>query len=98
MEDSILRKLPPHFERGGDQLPRLRELEILEQNIEGFIERFKRASKNRTTARVLAATILSLLSITFHNWFESGQPDIVVTVEQVLRSLRDVACETRKLK
>jgi AcrR family transcriptional regulator len=74
------------------QLARLTELQI--ELGELLSQRFKKTAKDRITARILASTILSTPSITFHSWFETGQPDISVTVDQVLASLSEVAGES----
>jgi AcrR family transcriptional regulator len=73
-----------------------RVAEVQDQVGEAFIERFKRGSKDRTTARLLAALSHSLLSVTFQNWFEGGQGDIAVTLEHVLAKLCDVACSASR--
>jgi AcrR family transcriptional regulator len=72
------------------QMARLAEVQG--RVVEALSNRFKKTSKERITAGVLAASILSLLGIAFHSWYESGQADIKVVVEQVLASLCEVAC------
>lgn len=68
-----------------------RVAEVQDQVARAFAQRFKKGSKNQTTARVLAALTVSLLSVTYQTWFESGQSDIAVAVEQVLGTVRDLA-------
>ena len=67
-----------------------RAAEVQDQVAEAFAQRYKKGSRDRLTARVLAGLTLSLLSVTYQTWFESGQADIAVTVEQVLGTLCDV--------
>jgi AcrR family transcriptional regulator len=69
-----------------------RVAEVQDRVAEAFTERFKRGSKDRTTARVLAALTHSLLSVTFQNWFEGGQGDVAVVLGHVMAKLCDVAC------
>ncbi len=71
-----------------------RVAEVQDQVAEAFVQRYKKGSKDQTTARVLAALILSMLSVAYQTWFESGHVDIAVTLEQVLATLCDVACGT----
>lgn len=71
--------------------------EVQDQVAEAFSERFKKGSKDRTTARILAALTHSLLGVTFQNWFESGRGDIAVTLEQVLANLSEMACSATAL-
>src|SRR5581483_800672 len=52
------------------QISRLAEVQ--DQVAEALSYRFPRTERERTTARVLAASIPSLLGVTFHTWFESG--------------------------
>jgi len=66
--------------------------EVQDQVADAFTQRFKRGSKDRTTARVLAGLTHSLLGVTFQNWFEGGQGDIATTLEHVLAILCDIAC------
>lgn len=66
--------------------------EVQEQVAEAFARRYKKSSKDPTTARVLAALTLSILGVTYQTWFESGETDISVTVGQVLATLCDVTC------
>jgi AcrR family transcriptional regulator len=73
-----------------------RVAEVQDQVAKAFAERHKKGSKDQTTARVLAALTLSVLSVTYQTWFESGQIDIAVTVEQVLGTLCDLACAATK--
>lgn len=47
------------------------------------------------TSRVLAALTHSLLSVSFQNWFEGDQKDIATDVEEVLETLREVACDRK---
>ncbi|MGC2661198.1 MAG: TetR family transcriptional regulator [Bryobacteraceae bacterium] len=72
------------------QIARLAEVQ--DQVAAAFTERFKKGSKDQTTARVLAALTHSLLSVTFQNWSDSGQGDIAISLKHVLTRLCDVAC------
>ena len=74
-----------------------RVAEMQDQVAEAYAERFKRGSKDRTTARVLAALTHSLLSVTFQNWFESGQGNIAIMLEHVLARLCDIACTAESM-
>jgi AcrR family transcriptional regulator len=69
-----------------------RVAEVQDRVAKAFAQRYKKGSKDQTKARVLAALTLSLLSVTYQTWFESGHVDIAVTVGQVLATLCDVAC------
>jgi hypothetical protein len=69
-----------------------RVAEVQDRVAEAFAQRYRKTSKDQTTARMLAALTLSLLGVIYQTWFESGQADIAVTVEQVLARLCDVAC------
>jgi hypothetical protein len=62
------------------------------QVVEALWHRFRRKANGRTTARVLAACVLSLLGITCHDWSESGEPDIAPIADQVLATHCEVAC------
>jgi len=68
-----------------------RVAEVQDQVAEAFSERFRKGSKDRTAARVLAALTHALLSVTFQDWYEGGRGDIAVTLKHVLAELRDVA-------
>ncbi len=78
------------------QLARLAEVQG--EVIAALSKRFRRNARERTMARVLAASVLFLLGITFHTWFESGQGDITAVVDQVLASLCEVACTTKSTR
>jgi AcrR family transcriptional regulator len=66
--------------------------QVQDQVAEAFARRYQQRGKDQTTARILAALTLSLISVAFQSWFEGDQADITVTVEQVLATLCDVAC------
>jgi AcrR family transcriptional regulator len=72
------------------QIARMAEVQV--QVAEALSHRFKKTSKDRITAAVLAASIPSLLGVAFQVWYDRGQGDIKLTVDQVLASLSELAC------
>ena len=72
------------------QLSRIAEVQ--DQVTEAFSERFKRTSKDRTAARIVASLLPALLGVIFSNWFEGGQTDVAAVSDHVLEVLCDVAC------
>jgi AcrR family transcriptional regulator len=70
-----------------------RVAEVQEQVAAAFARRGRTGSKNEMTAHVLAGLTLSILSVTFRTWFDHRQPNIAVTVDQVLATLHGLVCE-----
>lgn len=58
-----------------------------------FVQRYGRTPACGLVPEVLASTLLSVLSVSFHLWFVQGPGDIAVTVERVLATLGALAGE-----
>jgi AcrR family transcriptional regulator len=61
--------------------------QVQDKVAEAYAERFE-----GPMPRILASLTHSLLSISFQRWFEGDQKDIAADVEEVLGTLREVAC------
>jgi AcrR family transcriptional regulator len=70
--------------------------EVQEQVAQAFARRCGTAAGDKVTAHILAGLTLSILGVAFRTWFENGQQNISVTVDQILEALSGLLCEDRK--
>ena len=73
-----------------------RVAEVQDQLAEAFARHGQKNSQNDLTAQLLASLTLSILGVTFRSWFDHGQQDISVTVDQVFATLNHLLCGDTK--
>ena len=73
------------------QLSRLAELE--DRVADAYRRRLRTSGKDDLMPRLLAELTLSILDVTFRQWFKHDEQDIVPTIEQVFALLRQVVCD-----
>ncbi len=73
------------------QLSRIAELQ--DRVAGAFARRRRNRSAAGPTPEILAASLLSVLSVTFRLWFERGRQDISATVDQVFATFACLVCE-----
>jgi AcrR family transcriptional regulator len=73
------------------QLSRLADLE--DRVAHAYHLRFRTGAHDDLLPRLLAELTLSILDVTFRQWFKHDEPDIVPTTEQVFTLLRQVVLE-----
>lgn len=72
------------------QLSRMAELQ--ERLAEAFARRSRESGEDDLMPNILAGLTLSFLAVTFRAWFEHGQQDISVTVDEVFATLERLMC------
>ena len=75
------------------QLSRLAELE--DRVAEAYRVRVQAAAHDELTPRLLAELTLSILDVTFREWFKQDGDDILPTTNDVFAALQHIVCEGR---
>jgi AcrR family transcriptional regulator len=75
------------------ELSRLGEVQTL--IAEAFARRCRKGAEDDLTPSILAGLTLHVLAVAFRSWFDQGQTDISVAVDQVFATLGRLVCENK---